>query len=101
MKVDRCPESSKLKYDIADIFRQSGQHFLNTHSASHGQVKVLNQIVACRTAALGGHIQIHILGMIGIGGKIIPVTKNDSALHHCLDTICPVHEMVGPVCGKQ
>lgn len=56
MKVDRCPESSKPKHDIADIFRQSGQQFLDTHSASYGQVKVLNQIVACRTAALGGHI---------------------------------------------
>ncbi|WP_024334827.1 IS91 family transposase [Desulfotignum balticum] len=56
MKVDRCPESSRPKYDIAEIFRHSGEHFLNTHSASHGQVKVLNQIVACRTKALGGHI---------------------------------------------
>ncbi|MCP3942765.1 MAG: IS91 family transposase [Desulfobacteraceae bacterium] len=56
MKVDRCTKSSRPKYDIADIFRHSGQQFLNTHSASHAQVKVMNQIVACRTKALGGHI---------------------------------------------
>ncbi|NOX35282.1 MAG: IS91 family transposase [Deltaproteobacteria bacterium] len=56
MKIDCCDKSSRPKYDIADIFRHSGQQFLNTHSASHAQVKVMNQIVACRTKALGGHI---------------------------------------------
>ncbi len=56
MKVERCNKSSRPQYDIADIFRQSGQQFLNTHSASHRQVNVMNQIVACRTKALGGHI---------------------------------------------
>ncbi len=56
MMIECCTKSSKTKYDIADIFKHSGKHFLKTHSASHGQVKVLNQIVACRTKALGGHI---------------------------------------------
>lgn len=52
-----CVQSSKPKYDIADIFSHSGKQFLNNHKASHGQVKVMNQIIACRTAALGGHIE--------------------------------------------
>lgn len=55
MKPGRC-KSSRPKHDIADIFRQSGNQFLNTYSASHDQVKVMNQIIACRTAALGGHV---------------------------------------------
>lgn len=57
MKNERC-KGSRPKHDIADIFRQSGQQFLNTHSASHAQVKVMNQMVACRTKALGGHIDL-------------------------------------------
>ncbi len=56
MKTESCFKSSRAKYDIADIFRHSGKKFLDTHSASHAQVKVMNQIVACRTAAMGGHI---------------------------------------------
>ncbi len=56
MIVDRCDQSSKPKHDIADIFRYSGNRFLENFRASHEQIKVLNQIVVCRTAALGGHI---------------------------------------------
>jgi hypothetical protein len=55
MRIDRC-KSSRPKHDIANIFRQSGKQFLNTHSASYDQVKVMNQIIACRTKALGGHV---------------------------------------------
>ena len=56
MKSGNGNKSHRPKYDIADIFRQHGAQFFNTHSASHDQVKVLNHIVACRTAALGGHL---------------------------------------------
>ncbi len=56
MKSDSCLKSSRPEHDIADIFRHSGIKFLQSHSASHEQVKVMNQIVTCRTAALGGHI---------------------------------------------
>ena len=53
MKNERCHKSSRPEYDIADIFRQHGKQFLETYGASYEQVKVLNHIVACRTAALG------------------------------------------------
>jgi len=56
MKIDSCNQSSRPEHDIADIFKHSGIKFLKTHSASHEQIKVLNQIVTCRTAALGGHV---------------------------------------------
>lgn len=51
-----CRQSSRPKYDIADIFRHSGQRFLEIFNASHEQIKVMNRIISCRTAALGGHI---------------------------------------------
>ena len=51
-----CMKSSRPKHDIADIFRHFGRQFLETFNASHEQIKVMNRIVSCRTAALGGHV---------------------------------------------
>ncbi len=51
-----CNKSSRPEHDIADIFRHAGQLFLETFGASHEQIKVMNKIITCRTAALGGHI---------------------------------------------
>lgn len=59
MKADCGTKSSRPKYDIADIFKRFGELFLRTHSASYAQVKVLNQIVTCRTKALGGHVDFY------------------------------------------
>lgn len=56
MIVDCCDQSSKPKHEIADIFRQAGHRFLEKFNASYEQIKVLNKIIVCRTAALGGHI---------------------------------------------
>ena len=59
MKNICCEESSKPQksgIEIADIFREYGQNFLDHHPASHAQVGVMNQIITCRTAAQGGHI---------------------------------------------
>lgn len=53
---ESCEQSSRPKNDIADIFRHAGNRFLENFNASHEQIKVLNRIVACRTAALGGHM---------------------------------------------
>ena len=50
------PGRRSPKHDIADIFRHSGQRFLEAFSASHEQIKVMNRIISCRTAALGGHV---------------------------------------------
>lgn len=56
MNTGCCSQSSRPEHDIADIFRHSGQRFLETFNASHEQIKVMNRIISCRTAALGGHI---------------------------------------------
>ena len=56
MSGECCNKSSRPEHDIADIFRHAGQRFLETFGASHEQIKVMNKIITCRTAALGGHI---------------------------------------------
>jgi len=53
---DKSSISQKPGIEIADIFKEYGQDFLDHHPASHAQVGVMNQIVTCRTAAQGGHM---------------------------------------------
>ena len=45
--------------EVADIFRQHGPAFRAAHAGhlSLGQLKVMAAIEACRTAALGGHVE--------------------------------------------
>ena len=47
------------RLEVADVFRQHGEEFLNRwgHIVSPQQRKALRDIAACRTAALGGHIE--------------------------------------------
>ena len=44
--------------EVADIFRDHGLGWrrANRGHVSHAQVKVMNAIEGCRTAALGGHV---------------------------------------------
>ena len=45
--------------EIADILRRHGQDYARAHAAHLGRVKrrVISAITACRTAALGGHVE--------------------------------------------
>jgi hypothetical protein len=47
------------RLDVADVFRQHGEEFLKQrgHTLSPQQRKALRDIGACRTAALGGHVE--------------------------------------------
>jgi len=44
--------------EVADIVRKHGDEFFNRYrrQLSYQQVKALNAIERCRTAALGGHV---------------------------------------------
>lgn len=42
---------------LADILRNHGQSYLDSHTLSAVQEKAWRAIVACRTAALGGHVE--------------------------------------------
>jgi len=41
---------------VADIFRQHGQAYRDSHALTSGQRRVMRDIEACRTAVLGGHV---------------------------------------------
>jgi Putative transposase/Transposase zinc-binding domain len=45
--------------EVADVFRRHGETFLRDHGARLGRVerRVMSAIQACRTAALGGHVE--------------------------------------------
>src|ERR1700731_1227979 len=45
--------------EIADILRRHGQDYARAHAAHLGRVerRVISAITACRTAALGGHVE--------------------------------------------
>jgi len=45
-------------FEVADVFRRYGEQFLQHHgeSASLAQRRVLDALAACRTSALGGHV---------------------------------------------
>lgn len=50
---------SHSKLEVADVFRRHGEAWRagNTGHVSHGQLRVMSAIEACRTAKLGGHIE--------------------------------------------
>ena len=50
------PKSSN-GLEVADIFRQYGQAYQNTHKLPLVQHKAITAITACRTKALGGHLE--------------------------------------------
>ena len=49
----------RLPLEIADVLRRHGPAFRAAHAGhlSLGQLKVMSAIEACRTAALGGHVE--------------------------------------------
>lgn len=46
--------------EVADIFRAQGKNFINRHRSTirFQQLKVMRAIMHCRTAALGGHVDV-------------------------------------------
>jgi Putative transposase/Transposase zinc-binding domain len=52
------PAPQKPRFEVADIVRAYGAAFRATHHVSHEQERVLHAIAQCRTAALGGHVEV-------------------------------------------
>ena len=48
---------SRPSLELADIFRQHGESYRNTHAMTLEQLKPMRAIETCRTAALGGHVE--------------------------------------------
>lgn len=49
------PSTDQPSLEIADVFHEHAARFLRSHATSHAQRRVLSDLMACRTAALGGH----------------------------------------------
>jgi len=46
---------SRSAHEIADVIRCFGKSFIDQHQPNSYQLRVLNALALCRTAALGGH----------------------------------------------
>lgn len=46
------------RLEVADIFRTYGEDYRNTHPLNKEQLKAMTDIQRCRTAALGGHVDV-------------------------------------------
>ena len=49
---------SRPTLEVADIFRAPADNFINKHDLGVQQLKVIRAIVRCRTAVLGGHVDV-------------------------------------------
>ena len=50
------PEGRRPRPEVADIFRDHGEVYRQTHPLTPEQRRVMRDIEACRTAVLGGHL---------------------------------------------
>ena len=50
--------SERPKLEVADIFRAHGQAYRATHALTPDQARVMRAIETCRTALLGGHVDV-------------------------------------------
>jgi Putative transposase/Transposase zinc-binding domain len=49
---------SRPTVEVADIFRAQADNFIDKHTLGVQQLKVIRAITQCRTAALGGHVDV-------------------------------------------
>lgn len=49
---------AEVRLEVADIFRRHGGDYLRTHVIPPAQGKTLRAVMACRTARLGGHVDV-------------------------------------------
>ncbi|MEW5855676.1 MAG: transposase zinc-binding domain-containing protein [Myxococcota bacterium] len=56
--TEASPEFQRPPFEVADVVREYGAAFRATHPVSHEQEQVLQAIAHCRTAALGGHVEV-------------------------------------------
>jgi hypothetical protein len=51
-------EGRRPRFEVADIFRDQGEVYRHSHALTAEQRKAIRDIVACRTAVLGGHLDV-------------------------------------------
>jgi predicted Zn-ribbon and HTH transcriptional regulator len=50
-------DDGRPRWDVADIFRLYGDTYRQSHPVSPAQHKVIDALLACRTATLGGYTE--------------------------------------------
>lgn len=50
--------ADRPRLEVADIVRAHGEAYLRHHTVSAAELKVLRDLASCRTAALGGHVDV-------------------------------------------
>ena len=53
-----APRLERPRFEVADVFRAHGEAYRQSHVLSADQLKVMRAIEACRTAVLGGHLDV-------------------------------------------
>jgi hypothetical protein len=48
--------AQRPRLEVADVFRAFGEAYRRSHKLSLEQARVVTAILACRTVALGGHL---------------------------------------------
>jgi len=63
---------------VAEVFRRHGPAYLRDHVLTPGQGKALRDVIACRTAELGGHLY-----------ECLECGKQHPAYNSCRNRHCP------------
>ena len=50
-------DDNNKKYEIADIFKEYGERYLENHNMPYSHQEIMKDILTCRTEYLGGHKQ--------------------------------------------
>ena len=53
--MEQAPPETRSQLEIADILRRFGPSYAQTHSVSPFEQRMIDDLIACRTASLGGH----------------------------------------------
>jgi hypothetical protein len=54
----RATPTRRPLLEVADIVREHGEAYLRRHAVSAAELRALRDIASCRTAALGGHVDV-------------------------------------------
>src|SRR5918999_4862878 len=52
-----APPEVSARLEVADILRRFGPNYAQTHSVSPFEQRIIDDLTACRTASLGGHLE--------------------------------------------
>ena len=55
--MDHVSTESQSHLEVADILRHFGPSYVQTHSVSPFEQRLIEDLMTCRTARLGGHLE--------------------------------------------